>query len=181
VYASFLLQPKVAPTSSSRLIAYLQSSTSAGTPSAGVFINSSLQLQVSRNSTTPAAPTTSALSLNDTYFVVMAYKWNSGTGNDQVALWLNPTPGSSEPAPTISTTTGGSDVSTLASFFIAVPSSSTGSTNWIDEIRVGLTWADVTPALVPEPMCVALGLFGWAALAVGLKRPWRARPHTQRT
>jgi hypothetical protein len=173
VYASFLLQPKVTPTST-RLIAYLQSSTSAGTPSAGVFINTSLQLQVSRNSTTPAAATTPALSLNTTYFVVFAYKWNSGTGNDQVALWLNPTPGSSEPAPTISATTGGSDVSTLAAFFLAVPSSSTGSTNWVDEIRVGLTWADVTPAVIPEPMTVALGVVGGIAVAFGLKRA-RAR------
>lgn len=169
VYASFLLQPKTTPTST-RLIAYLQSSTSAGTPSAGVFINTSLQLQVSRNTTTPAASTTSALSLNETYFVVFAYKWNSGTGNDQVALWLNPTPGSSEPAPIISTTTGGGDVSALAAFFLAVPGSSTGSTNWVDEIRVGLSWADVTPAVIPEPMTVALGVVGGMAVAFGLKR-----------
>ncbi len=178
VYASFLLQPKVTPTST-RLIAYLQSGTSAGTPSAGVFINTSLQLQVSRNTTTPAAATTSPLSLDTTYFVVFAYKWNSGTGNDQVALWLNPTPGSSEPAPTISTTTGGSDVASLAAFFIAVPSSSTGSTNWVDEIRVGRTWAEVTPAVIPEPMTVALGVVGAMALVFGFKRARAAhRPET---
>lgn len=144
VYASFLLQPKTTP-SSTRLIAYLRSDTSSGTPSAGVFINTSRQLQVSRNSTSSLSAATPALDLDTTYFVVLRYKWNSGSGDDEVALWLNPTPGGSEPAPTISTTSGGSDVSTIASFFIAVPSSSTASTNWVDEIRVGLTWADVTP------------------------------------
>ncbi len=144
VYASFLLQPKTTPTST-RLIAYLRSDTSSGTPSAGVYINTARQLQVTRSSTSSFSSATAALDLDTTYFVVLRYKWNSGSGDDEVALWLNPTPGAPEPAPTISTVSGGSDVTQLASFFLAVPSSSTGSTNWVDEIRVGSSWADVTP------------------------------------
>jgi len=144
VYASFLLQPKTTPTST-RLIAYLRSDSSSGTPSAGVYMNTSRQLQVTRNSTSSFSSPTAPLDLDTTYFVVLRYKWNSGSGDDEVALWLNPIPGDPEPAPTISTTSGGSDVSQIASFFVAVPSTSTGSTNWLDEIRVGLSWAEVTP------------------------------------
>ncbi|MDW8310464.1 MAG: hypothetical protein RMK20_13905, partial [Verrucomicrobiales bacterium] len=145
VYASFLLQPKTTP-SSTRLIAYLRSDSSSGTPSAGVFINTARQLQVSRNSTSSLSSPTAALDLDTTYFIVLRYKWNPGSNDDEVALWLNPAPGGSEPAPTISTTSGGGDVSQLISFFVSVPSTSTASTNWLDEIRVGTNWAQVTPA-----------------------------------
>src|SRR5690606_27325942 len=38
--------------------------------------------------------------VNTTYFLVVSYTFVDGTNNDEVKLWVNPTPGASEPAST---------------------------------------------------------------------------------
>ena len=62
VYFSFLLNIQTAPTvGTTRSLAYLRADTSSGTPHFGVWMNSSSQLLIGKNTTSPTAAT-SALS-----------------------------------------------------------------------------------------------------------------------
>ncbi|MEY4918058.1 MAG: hypothetical protein RL616_1971, partial [Verrucomicrobiota bacterium] len=158
VYVSFLFNVQV-PATTNRLVGYLRSDTSQGTPHAGIFLDESNQLSVSKNSLTPAAANTSALNNNQTYLVVLRYKWISAVGgDDEVALWLNPgSLGVAEglvPTPTISTTSG-SDLATMASFMIgnrsAAGDGTASGTQWMDEVRVATNWAGVTPSNGTNP------------------------------
>ncbi len=153
VYVSFLFNVQV-PATTNRLVGYLRSDASQGTPHAGIFLDESNQLSVSKNNLTPAAASTVPLGNNQTYFVVLRYKWISAAGSDdEVALWLNPgNLGVAEgqvPAPTISTTSG-SDLATMASFMIgnrsAAGDGTASGTQWMDEVRVATNWAGVTPS-----------------------------------
>jgi hypothetical protein len=82
-------------------------------------------------------------------------------GNDRLSLYLNPTPGQSEPA-TPDVVKTDLDVGSVTSFVI---NNYGGFTT--DEIRVGSTFADVTPTATPEPgFGVAVGaiLMVWIGL-----------------
>lgn len=88
-------------------------------------------------------------------------------GNDRSTLYVNPTPGGPEPA-------GGAvkfdrDVGSITGLTIY----STGAFR-IDEIRLGDTFADVTPAVaaIPEPSTLAMGVTG---VLLGLGYAWRRR------
>ncbi|EEF61345.1 hypothetical protein [Pedosphaera parvula] len=86
---------------------------------------------------------------SDTLFIVVSYTFNSGTTNDDVAkLYVNPVPGSLESAntPVVTAASLGGDVSNnqIQSFFLRNNSVEPSSTQ-IDDLRVGTTWADVTP------------------------------------
>ncbi|HMP81184.1 MAG TPA: immunoglobulin domain-containing protein [Verrucomicrobiota bacterium] len=158
VYCSFLLRVQ-APPSGNRCVLGLSTTTSSNpTVGAGVWVNSGSRLLVSKNSTTPDAAATSALA-SGTHLVVMRYKYNASSSDDEVALWVNPhasTFGTNEAnvPPFAIATTGNSDVTSFPAVY-AVQGQGTGGggTVWgsgsgtlhMDEIRVGTTWADVTP------------------------------------
>jgi hypothetical protein len=78
-----------------------------------------------------------------TYLVVMKYNTTSNTAN----LWVNPVIGGAEPAPLLTNNTGTNTATQIRS--ICIRQAGTGSAGTgniqIDEIRVGTTWADVTP------------------------------------
>jgi hypothetical protein len=126
---------------------------------------------------------------DDLYFIVMKYTFApEGDGNDDtVSMWVNPlsstlgadageavagAAGGSYYSAINATVTGALDVSQIQSFvLIGQAVASAGSARSIDasldELRIGTTWADVTP--VPEP-----GMMGFLALtAAGLL--WRRR------
>ena len=72
----------------------------------------------------------------------------------QASLFVNPIPGGTEPiTPTAFSNSGTTSLASIASVFIR-NGSSTGNIE-IDEIRVGATWADVTPAAIIAPTVVA--------------------------
>ena len=121
------------------------------------------QLGVNENSSTSTTwDTTDTFSTGNTMFIVGSYTFNPGTGDDVSALWINPTIGSATaPAATISAT-GGSDLSTIASFVLFDRNAIEPSVT-IYELRIG-TWADVTG--VPEPSSMVLAGFGFGALAL---------------
>lgn len=100
------------------------------------------------NPRTTAANTqwSSSLSLNTTYFVVIAYQMVSGTTNDIVKLWLNPTPGTVEPAATLSATNGLTDLANVNRIFLRQDGATATPFIQMDELRVSTVWADVTPA-----------------------------------
>ena len=97
---------------------------------------------------TPApTPTYSAeYPVGTTVFVVI--KLDATTTPIQASLFVNPTAGASEPAATVSSSAGTNTFANFASIFLRQAGSSTSGTGnlQIDEIRVGSTWALVTPA-----------------------------------
>lgn len=108
-----------------------------------------------------------------TLFIVGRYTFNTGsTTDDAVDLWINPSPGSfgagSPPAPTLTATLTGTDLSLIDQFtFRQNTSGNTPAAMTFDELRIGFTWADVTP--VPEPAAVVL--LGLGLLWCGVARP----------
>ncbi|HYG23286.1 MAG TPA: hypothetical protein VEH04_10930 [Verrucomicrobiae bacterium] len=84
-----------------------------------------------------------------TYLVVAKYEWIDGAANDTVTVWVNPTTlgGEEEPANRISASLGGDGGGNAGRLYI-----NRGPNLSIDELRIGQTWADVTPtgAAVPQ-------------------------------
>jgi hypothetical protein len=97
-----------------------------------------------------------AFNVNDTVFVVLKYNFDSVNG-DSASLFINPTPGSTEPAAQLTVTAGTSlTLNTgIRSFFVRNNSVEPDAL-LTDELRIGDTWADVTPSVVPEPSPAAL-------------------------
>lgn len=146
VYVSFLIQVTAA-TPVARNLLGLRNSTGGGTLVAAVGIDASRQLTLFKSGTA-AATTTAALNQNQTYFVVLRYKFVTGSGTDECALWLNPATGGAGEAnagvtPIITAT--GSDQNGLLSIRLPSVTDASGPL-YLDEIRIGSTWADVTPA-----------------------------------
>jgi pectate lyase len=152
VYASFLLNVQDFPTSNTR-VAYLHDATSSAA-AVEVWINSAGQIGARKKSGSPVFATT--ITTNATHLVVVRYSFQ--LGNDPVALWVNP--GSDnygvEPPPLPNTT-----ITNVASdngsggikYFIIESPNVADSAYWIDEVRVGTTWADVTPpGPIPAPV-----------------------------
>jgi hypothetical protein len=110
--------------------------------------------------------------LFDTTFLVVKAEFHS-PGNDIFTLYTNPTPGAPEPL-SGTTKSGNFGPITGLTFY------STGAMR-IDELRLGETFADVTPA-VPEPAGFVLLLVGTWALRLGRRSRDRPSPdaHTQR-
>lgn len=93
-----------------------------------------------------------------TVFVVV--KLDATVSPIQASLFVNPVPGSTESAPTISNSSGTNGFSSFASIFLR-QGSGTGNLE-IDEIRVGSTWESVTPiytcnttAIISPSACVS--------------------------
>ena len=106
---------------------------------------------------------------NQTVFAVMKLRYSSAANDDSVDLWVNPSDLSSEAGSTNFVTISGFDFLHNSAKNISLASfTGTGTASW-DEIRVGTTWADVTP--VPEPSTLALlGLTGIAAIGYRIRR-----------
>jgi hypothetical protein len=85
-------------------------------------------------------------SLNTTLFIVISYEIVSGTTNDIVKMWINPTPGSSEPSPTLTATNTLVDLANVNRILIRQDNVTNTPFIEMDELRIGTTWADVTPA-----------------------------------
>ena len=124
------------------------------------------------------------LSLNTTYFVVGKYTINgtlnvggaTPTTDDTAEMWINPasvTFGGADPAGSLVAVNNRSDIPTNAgdgsrtvqSFFFRQGAGNSATNIIVDDLRIGTTYADVTPA-VPEPTgLAALGLLGVGALS----------------
>jgi hypothetical protein len=96
---------------------------------------------------------TSVDQANDTLFVVGEYTFNSATTNDDVVyLWINPPSanfGTADLPPPTLTTSVGNDISagSIRSFMLR-DAVSTQPVAIVDELRIGTSWASVTPPLL---------------------------------
>lgn len=92
----------------------------------------------------------------ETVFVVARYRFNSGGSTDDLCdLWLNPAGDSFSatvppPATIAAVGNGGADLSQIDRFFFRSGGSSTSPVKLVvDELRLGFTWASVTPTDPP--------------------------------
>jgi endonuclease G, mitochondrial len=94
---------------------------------------------------------TSGYAFGTTHLIAVKYTYIAGSTNDEVKLFVNPTPGGSEPAATITSTDGGTgtDASTITGVYLRQTSASTMPTVIFDGIKAGTAWADVMPASGP--------------------------------
>lgn len=113
----------------------------------------------------------SAYAPGTTLFLVAAYEFVSGTANDVAYLWINPDVSTfgtaTPPAPDLISNPSGVADQALFSLLLRTVNTTGNPSFMFDELRVGTSWADVTP--VPEPAAAALLLLAGAAV-LGLKR-----------
>ncbi|MDX9695487.1 MAG: T9SS type A sorting domain-containing protein [Bacteroidales bacterium] len=89
--------------------------------------------------------TTTTFNVGDEIFVVLSYTIETGV----VSAWINPSSadfGGTAPTATL-TSTDATPATSISKFFIRQDSPEETPTMEIDEIRIGTTWADVTPGL----------------------------------
>jgi hypothetical protein len=150
IYYSFLFDPSVVDGANSYFTA-LNPGTSA--PNGGTdaitayyYSNGKIGLRTAGASTVTSA---SALTLNTTDLVVLEYDFTAQTAY----LYLNPTPGGSQPAATL---TLASVTAVSAIDNVGVKAQSGTGQYLVDNLLIGTTWGDVTASAVPEPTTVAL-------------------------
>lgn len=98
-------------------------------------------LGVSSGNLDPSQIAPAILNVGDTVFVVFNYDLDA----DTVELWVNPTLGGAEPASDINTMSGLSG-NTISQFLLRQDNPGTTPALIFDELRLGTTWADVTPS-----------------------------------
>lgn len=85
------------------------------------------------------------------YFIVYAYDMIAGTGNDVARIWLNTSAiGGTEPVAD-ATSVVGTDLANVERIFLRQASTTGTPFIEMDEIRIGTTWASVTPSGAPSP------------------------------
>jgi hypothetical protein len=169
LYYSFLLDMTTLPSASSYLTSMNpgtstpNGSTDAlafyfGTVTGGGGVRFGLR---GGGASTAFTPSTSLYSANNIYFVVLGYDFNGGVALNNLSLYVNPTPGDSMPSPTL-TLTPNTVAAGIDNIGFKIQSSPSG-VFLVDDLRVGTTWADVTPAPEPSTFALAgLGMLGFA-------------------
>ena len=164
IYYSFLLDCTAAPGGNSYLTS-LNPGTSVpngGSDALSVYIYSNttgyrLGLRTGGASTVTTS-SSSPLSVGTTYFVVAEYDF----GATLASLWLDPTAGAAQPTATLTLapTTAPTSIDNVG----FKSQSTAGASYLVDNLYIGTTWEDVTPA-VPEPSTFVLGGLGMLGLA----------------
>ena len=154
VYASFLLNVRDLPAANTR-VAYLHDTTSSDA-AVEVWINGTGQVGVRKKSGSPVFATGTPVATPGSHLVVVRYAFQ--IGNDPVALWVDPSSDNYgvdlAPSPSAIITNVASDNGSAGIKYFIIDSPNTAdSVYWIDEVRVGTTWADVTPS-GPIPVLV---------------------------
>jgi hypothetical protein len=84
-------------------------------------------------------------------FIVVAYDINAGAGDDVARIWLNTSAiGGTEPAAD-ATSAVGTDLASVARFLLRQVAPAGTPFTEFDELRVGTTWASVTPSGAATP------------------------------
>ncbi|MBK6380322.1 MAG: hypothetical protein IPF72_11655 [Chitinophagaceae bacterium] len=99
-------------------------------------------------------------------FIVTAYDIVAGSANDVCRIWLNTAAiGGSEPAAD-ATSVAGTDLTSAARFFLRQVASTGTPFIEFDELRIGTTWADVTPSGAASPTLSATALTAFGNVCV---------------
>lgn len=100
------------------------------------------------------------------YFIVRAYEMITGTGNDVGKIWVNPVLGGAEPVADAVAAVG-TDLSSVQKVFLRQDAVATTPFIDIDEIRVGTTWASVTPGAAVPTLSISSPLTAFGNLCTG--------------
>jgi hypothetical protein len=101
------------------------------------------------------------------YFIVAAYDFVAGAANDVGRIWLNTTAiGGSEPAADATSTPGTGDLTSAARYLLRQLSTTGTPFIEFDELRVGTTWASVTPSGAASPTLTATALTGFGNVCI---------------
>ncbi len=124
--------------------------TTTGAPVWTRLNGTSFDIGVSLRISTPVT-WSDGKTLDNTYFIVGAYRFVDGANNDSAYLWINPdasTFGQTPPAATIAAVNvaGTTDLASVVRFFLRQDATDKTPFLEVDEVRLGLTWASVTPA-----------------------------------
>ncbi len=182
LYFSYLLRVDALPTTFTNVISFFRNSSGTGgsiTPSVGVYLQPNGRIMISKQSLGNPVASAASVTLGDTYLIVGRYTVVTGSDNDPFDLWINPSPATlgvpegSVPAPDLSAIAG-ADNSWLYGFYLTTKASTTAwasqATFLVDDVRLGTTWADVTP-LIPEPATTLLAVVsGFGLLWLRLRR-----------
>jgi PEP-CTERM motif len=123
------------------------------------------------NGTSATQYTGTAYNVGDTLFLVGSYTFVTGSANDTASMWVNPDSSTfgaaSAPTSTLNSASASeSDIAQIASFMLR-DGSSVEPGLVVDDVRIGTSWADVTPpVIVPEPTTSMLGGMGLGLLAL---------------
>lgn len=171
LYYSFAFQLTAAPTSTTYSFALVENGGTTGF-AATVMLRSAtggFNIGLNNRTTSTAVYANDVFALNTKIFVVGAYEFVAGTGNDISRLWINPSTSDfnslASPTATISAT-GGTDIAAGGLDGFLLRGASGSPSGQMDELRLGTTWADVTP--VPEPSSSMLMVVGLAGL-IGIR------------
>ncbi|MDP4282106.1 MAG: hypothetical protein Q8867_08145, partial [Bacteroidota bacterium] len=113
-----------------------------------------------------------AYSLNTTYLVIIKYTINSGSGNDAVSVFINPTLGASEPSPTVSNTDTPNDPVNIGAVALRQGSSSNAPGLKLDGIRIGQSWSDVASLAIVAPTLQASNISFGSITTSGMNVNW---------
>ena len=124
------------------------------------YTNGKIYLRANPQSATATTP---VLNLNQTYLLVEMIDLDAKTAS----LWINPTPGGSEPTP--DATLASLSATDIANVGFKAQSTTGSPTYIVDNLLVGTTWGDVTPA-IPEPSTIALAAAGLGLMMTVIRR-----------
>ncbi len=155
VYYSFLLNTTVNPTTSDEFMATMLASTANNQPAATDPLSlharvgadsAHYNLGIQRLNGTTAW--SGDLADNTTYLIVLKYTFGSGAS---CSLYVNPTPGGSEPSPTASATSDGvttepANIGTVLVYESSTAPATSGTFQY-DVMRADTNWNNVTPSI----------------------------------
>ena len=153
VYYSFILNVTsvTSQTASSYITGFVEgsSSTFGGTVWTKAVGTTGFNIGLNPRTTLANTVYSGTLPLNTPILVVVSYQIVAGTLNDVVKLWVNPTPGATEVASTLtlSATNTLADLANLNRILIRQGLATDTPSVEMDELRIGTTWESVTPTV----------------------------------
>lgn len=161
VYFSALIKCTQLPTNSQFIASLMEAgvtSPSQGADPLDLYLtystnnSGSYRLSV-RSDGSDRATARTVLAPNTTHLIVVKYTFGT---NDSASIYIDPTPGDPEPAFPDALTGeedddggGGPEPSNLQVLLLQSPSSASQGSFYLDTLRIGTNWADVTPGRLP--------------------------------
>ena len=175
VYASFLVNVTTAQATGDYFF-HLGGNTIGSTFNARVFVQSNgtgFRLGIAKGNETDVKYSSTSLTYNTTYFLVVKYTLVAGDANDVAELFVQPTLGNTEPASTLTTSSSATDLSSVGTVALRQGTAANAPGLRLDYLRVGNSWAAVTGItggpLVVGSITVARNSFSISEAVLGVR------------